>query len=220
MASFMDYLSTYEKKLDNISKPKEKLVVEKVAVKSQTRQGMPPVTIVEADKKTGGSSFSICTACGTKQATLLEGTFCPSCGTQSLIKSTGIKSAKQVVTEKKQLVGTVSHAEALLDDEAVVTEEYISPLQKLVKQKKEIPLEERHQMRDHASDLLGDDDDAPAPSMNFIPMPDFSSVMNRQRQQTPIMENKSIDPALQIVSVPIAPVDSDIANQMRNLGLC
>ena len=214
MASFMDYLNSYEKKLENISKPKEVLVVEKVAVKSKLPTRNITTPIVESNKSSGGSSFSLCTACGAKQPVLLEGTYCPQCGTQALIKSTGIKSAKQVVTEKKQLTGTVSHAEALLDDDAVVTEEYVSPLQSLVKQKKEVPLEERHQMRDHASDLLGDDDE-PA-KMNFVPMPDFSSLINRQQ---PITENKSIDPSLQIVSVPIAPVDSDISNQMRNLGL-
>ena len=221
MALFMEYLNNFEKRINEGPEKKTEKVIQAVAVKSKnpTRNSTQP--IVETNKKMGGSSFSICTTCGTKQPVLLEGTFCPSCGNQSLIKSTGFQTRAQVKEKIVETKGTISHAESLLDDDTeAFSENYVSPLQKLIKAPREVSLEEGRKITDHASDLLGDDDGMlGSPNMpNLIPMPDFSSMMNKQK---PVVENASvnIDPSLQIMSIPQIAVDPGIEAEMASLGL-
>ena len=217
MASFMDFLDKHERTLENLSKPKEEIV---------TRQEVPikrVVTkqIVETKKPLGNNSFSLCISCGKKQPILLEGTYCPVCGKQSL------KSSKTGEIPKKDLSGLYSHAEALLDDDTPsFAEDYVSPLQKLIKAPKETTIEEGREITDHASDLLGDDDSpsvGPAGMPAFIPMPDFSSLMKKQSQT--ISEQKQIpteylnDPRLKLATMHPVAVDPSIEAEMRALGL-
>ena len=211
----MDFLEEHERKLENITVKKEKEL---------TRQEVPLPRVVTkriVEEKTQGnnSSFSVCTSCGKKQPVLLEGTYCPSCGKESLVGS-GTKSGTKSVV-KKNISDAVSHAEALMDDDASMYQEgYVSPLAKMFKttsvSTQQLSQKEEEQLVDHASSLLGEDTD-PVQQM-FIPMPDFSALLNRKSQQ-PVVENKIDDPRLRLMSVPPVAVDPGIEAQMKSLGL-
>jgi uncharacterized Zn finger protein (UPF0148 family) len=210
MTSFLDYLSEHERKLDEFVKPKPKQVHQE----SKTSKQLPNKST--QSKSALGKVYSICSSCGTKQKGIVAGEFCPVCGKKSLRRSDN-------KVAPKSLKNTLTHAEALLDDGFTegIDPNYVSPLSEMFTQKTDLSPVKKSEMLDHAADLL-EDSSAGQPLMS-IPMPDFSSVINRNfnnnQQPEVIPESVINDPSLQLINIPVAGVDGDTERQMRELGL-
>lgn len=217
--SFIDYLNSYENKL-------ESSIVKKVPIISKVHPQKVSKIIenvkVSPKKLEQPKTLSVCSRCGWNTNTLLEGCqYCPRCGQRSL----GIASTKcNNIISKPKVNESVDYANSLLDEDD--TTERPSMIEGMLRQSQKVPqilqkqnISENYQPRnssrisDDASDLL---DGLPDP-IKFIPMPDFNQFQNKHLQESSIVSPEPLPNLPQ--SLPSQAIDPDVQRQMEQLGL-